>query len=176
VLDSKLRANPYFKEDATRFLYPSSKCAKAHLQLMAEVAGLSPAWLNECLVRTADSPRMRLRYCSKCKSPTPPDGFALHFHGGPVDALSPLPGDSTCHRNSSISDSWLCAPNWQLGQGHEGEVVRALVWAGPERAEETVATLSSKIPPSEFEHIIQSSPNLPAWMIESMSGQTQHAT
>jgi hypothetical protein len=81
VLDSKMRANPYFKEDATRFLYPNSDCARAHLQLMAELAGLSPAWLSECLVRTANSPRLRLRYCSKCKTPTPPDGFALHFHG-----------------------------------------------------------------------------------------------
>jgi hypothetical protein len=82
VLDSKMRANPYFKEDATRFLYPGSEAARAHLQLMAELAGLSPAWLNECLVRTANSPRLRLRYCSKCKTPTPADGFSLDFNGG----------------------------------------------------------------------------------------------
>jgi hypothetical protein len=67
------------------------------------------------------------------------------------------------------------APKWQLGQGNGGEIVRALFWAGPERIEEAVATLSSKIPASEFEHIIQSSPNLPSWMIESMNDQTQHA-
>jgi hypothetical protein len=67
------------------------------------------------------------------------------------------------------------APNWQLGEGHEGEVVRALVWAGRERAKETVATLSSKIPLSEFEHVIQTSPNLPPWMIESLGSHTQHA-
>lgn len=67
------------------------------------------------------------------------------------------------------------APNWQLRQGHEGEVVRALVWAGRERAKETVSTLSSKIPPSEFAHIIESSPNLPSWLIASINDQTQHA-
>jgi hypothetical protein len=82
VLDSKMRANPYFKEDATRFLYPSSECARGHLHLMAELAGLSPAWLEECLVRTADSPRLRLRCCVRCKTPTPSDGFALDFRGG----------------------------------------------------------------------------------------------
>lgn len=65
------------------------------------------------------------------------------------------------------------APSWQLGQGHGGEIVRALFWAGPERVEETVATLSSKIPPSEFAHIIQSISNLPSWMITTMA---QHAT
>jgi hypothetical protein len=63
VLDSKLRANPYFKEDATRFLYPSSECARAHLGLIAQLAGLSPAWLNECRGRTANSPRLKLRHC-----------------------------------------------------------------------------------------------------------------
>jgi hypothetical protein len=61
VQDSKLRAAPYFKEDATRFLYPSSDPARAHLELMATLAGMSPAWLNECLVRTANSPRPEIR-------------------------------------------------------------------------------------------------------------------
>jgi Family of unknown function (DUF6088) len=67
------------------------------------------------------------------------------------------------------------APKWQLGQGHGGEIVRALFWAGRERAKETVEILSSKIPPSEFAHIIQSSSNLPSWMIDSMNRQAQHA-
>ena len=76
VLDYQLRANPYFKEDATRFLYPSSECARAHLQLVGILAGLSPAWLEECLTRIANSPKLKLRNCINCKSPTPPDGFA----------------------------------------------------------------------------------------------------
>jgi hypothetical protein len=76
VMDSKLRSNPYFRGDATRFLYPRSECARGHLHLMAELAGLKPAWLEECLVRNANSPPIKLRNCINCKSPTPPDGFA----------------------------------------------------------------------------------------------------
>lgn len=67
------------------------------------------------------------------------------------------------------------APHWQLGQGHEGEVVRALVWAGPERAKETLANLSFKMPHSELKHIVQNGPNLPSWMIQSMRQQMQYA-
>jgi hypothetical protein len=67
------------------------------------------------------------------------------------------------------------APNWQLGQGHEGEVVRALVWAGRERAKETLASLSYKVPHAELEHIVQNGPNLPSWMAQSMSQQLQYA-
>jgi len=59
VLDSKLRADPYFKEDATRFLYPRSECARAHLQLIAEslwcwktaaarLAGLRGSFARNC--------------------------------------------------------------------------------------------------------------------------------
>jgi hypothetical protein len=61
VQDSKLGAAPYFKEDATRFLYPSSEPARAHLELVATLAGMSPAWLSECLVRTANSPGPQIR-------------------------------------------------------------------------------------------------------------------
>jgi hypothetical protein len=67
------------------------------------------------------------------------------------------------------------APNWQLRRGQAGEVLRAMAWAGRERAEETAATLSSKIPLSEFAQIIQSGSNLPSWVIAPMSNQTQHA-
>jgi hypothetical protein len=35
---------------------------------VSELAGLSPAWLNECLVRTANSPRLKLLNCIKCKA------------------------------------------------------------------------------------------------------------
>jgi hypothetical protein len=65
------------------------------------------------------------------------------------------------------------APTWQLGQGHEGEVVRALIWAGRENVKETLASLSYKVPHSELEHIVQNGSNLPSWMIQSMSQQIQ---
>lgn len=67
------------------------------------------------------------------------------------------------------------APNWQLRPGHEGEIIRALAWAGPERARETFATLSSKVQPSQFVNIVQNGLNLPSWMIASVSEQRQYA-
>ena len=77
VLDSKLR-DRYAREDAAKFLFPRSEYARAHLHLMASLAGLSPAWLNKGLARTANSPVPQFRHCRKCKSPTLPDDFALH--------------------------------------------------------------------------------------------------
>jgi hypothetical protein len=93
----------------------------------------------------------------------------------PVRPIYLTSGKSRNLRLGKLNVELKHAPNWQLGQGHLGEVVRALVWAGRERAKETVATLASKMPSSEFEYIIQNSPNLPSWMIASMSDQTQHA-
>jgi hypothetical protein len=46
VLDSRLQADCH-RQDAAQFLYPQSEAAREHLRRMAELAGLSPAWLNE---------------------------------------------------------------------------------------------------------------------------------
>jgi hypothetical protein len=67
------------------------------------------------------------------------------------------------------------APNWQLVKGHEGEVVRALVWAGPKNAKETLMNLSPKVPHAEFEHIVQNGSTLPSWIAESVSQHLQYA-
>jgi len=50
------RKNRYAREDAAKLLYPRSECTRAHLHLLAQLAGLSPAWLDERLVRTANLP------------------------------------------------------------------------------------------------------------------------
>jgi len=63
------------------------------------------------------------------------------------------------------------APSWQLGSGVEGDVVRALVWAGPGKVHETLAALLKKISPSELENIIRHGSRLPAWMVEPLSRQ-----
>jgi len=63
------------------------------------------------------------------------------------------------------------APSWQLGSGVEGDVVRALVWAGPGKVQETLAALLKKISPSELENIVQHGSRLPVWMIEPLSRQ-----
>jgi hypothetical protein len=67
------------------------------------------------------------------------------------------------------------APNWQLGSGIEGDVVRALVWAGPQKAEETLTALSRKVPATELERVVQHGSQLPGWMAESLSRQTRYA-
>lgn len=67
------------------------------------------------------------------------------------------------------------APSWQLGSGVEGEVVRALVWGGPQKAHETLSTLSKKVPAAEFEQIVEHGSSLPGWMAESLSKQAQYA-
>jgi hypothetical protein len=67
------------------------------------------------------------------------------------------------------------APSWQLGSGIEGEVVRALVWGGPGKVHETLATLSKKIPSTELERVVQRGSRLPVWMVEPLSRQTYHA-
>jgi Family of unknown function (DUF6088) len=67
------------------------------------------------------------------------------------------------------------APNWQLGPGIEGEVVRALVWAGPSKVNETLTTLSRKVPHAEIERVVQNGSRLPLWMVQPMSRQKQYA-
>jgi hypothetical protein len=67
------------------------------------------------------------------------------------------------------------APGWQLGSGIEGEVVRALVWAGPSKIHETLRTLSKKVPSTELERVVQHGSRLPVWMVEPLSRQTHHA-
>ena len=61
VLDSKLRFR-YYRDDATRFLYPRSEPAREHLELVARLAGMTPKWLNERLVRIENSPRLKARH------------------------------------------------------------------------------------------------------------------
>lgn len=66
------------------------------------------------------------------------------------------------------------APSWQLGSGVEGDVVRALVWAGPDNVQETLAVLLKKISPSDVENIVQHGSRLPVWMVEPL-GRQLHA-
>jgi hypothetical protein len=86
VLDSRLQADCH-RQDAAQFLYPQSDPAREHLRRMAELAGLSPAWLNECLIRCANltplqtSKCLKTRKCLKCKTVLPSSDFALRYDG-----------------------------------------------------------------------------------------------
>lgn len=63
------------------------------------------------------------------------------------------------------------APTWQLifPERAAGEVVRALVWMGPEKAGEAIRMLRKKLPPSELKEVVSARSRLPTWMAKEVS-------
>jgi len=63
------------------------------------------------------------------------------------------------------------APGWQLVLPRRvaGAAVRALSWAGPERAPEVVAALKGKLSSSEVEELVTVRSRLPTWMAAQVS-------
>lgn len=60
---------------------------------------------------------------------------------------------------------------WQtkLGNRAAGMAIRAVAWAGSERASETLSTLKNKLPSPEWEAIMSSRAILPGWMAKAVS-------
>jgi hypothetical protein len=114
VLDSKMLANPYFKEDATRFLYPSSECARADLRMIAELAGLSPAWLNECLVRTAKLTEAEASELREVRVSDTAGWLRAPFPRRSVTTLPPMPRGNT-------GPPKMQSP-WQRGAPSQGSI------------------------------------------------------
>ena len=57
------------------------------------------------------------------------------------------------------------APKWQFeAPGEAGCVVRALAWAGPERAAEIVGILKGRLPASEMAAVASHRARMPVWM------------
>ncbi|MFG1343318.1 DUF6088 family protein [Xanthobacter autotrophicus DSM 431] len=67
------------------------------------------------------------------------------------------------------------APRWQLALAHEsaGEVVRALAWLGPEKAEAALKTLKPKLSPATFNELVAIAPQLPTWLARGV-GKVAH--
>ncbi len=67
------------------------------------------------------------------------------------------------------------APRWQLAMPHRpaGQVVRALAWLGPEKAEAALHTLKRKLPPSVFCELVAVAPQFPTWLARSV-GKVAH--
>ncbi len=63
------------------------------------------------------------------------------------------------------------APRWQLALAGRpaGEVVRALAWLGPEKAEAAMRQLRRKLPPSELHELAAAAPQLPTWLARTVS-------
>jgi hypothetical protein len=62
------------------------------------------------------------------------------------------------------------APRWQFALANRpaGEVVRALAWLGPGRAEAALKTLKRKMPPGSFGELVAAAPQLPTWLAQSV--------
>lgn len=57
------------------------------------------------------------------------------------------------------------APEWQFeAPGEAGCVIRALAWAGPERAAEIVGILKRRLPAAEMAAVASHRARLPSWM------------
>lgn len=69
------------------------------------------------------------------------------------------------------------APPWQLIMAHRvaGAAVRALSWAGPERAHEVVITLKVKLSPGDVRELLGVRSRLPTWMAREVSALAMHA-
>ena len=68
------------------------------------------------------------------------------------------------------------APSWQLTLAKEpaGEIVRALVWAGPERAQEVLKEIERKVPRSELQKLNQHVSMFPSWLIRVLCRSDNH--
>ena len=62
-------------------------------------------------------------------------------------------------------------PAWQLVLAKEpaGEIVRALVWAGPERVHTVLKELEGKIPRAEILKVGQQVSRFPGWLASALS-------
>jgi len=69
------------------------------------------------------------------------------------------------------------APAWQLVLAHRvaGAAVRALSWAGPERARDVVTVLKSRLSPVDVRELLAARSRLPTWMAREVSALTSHA-
>ena len=68
------------------------------------------------------------------------------------------------------------APPWQLllGESSGGAVLRALVWLGPEQAEEVMPQVHEMISTNEWEALAAVRSELPGWLAKTVS-QVNHA-
>ena len=68
-------------------------------------------------------------------------------------------------------------PAWQLTLAKEpaGEIIRALAWAGPEKVNQALKEIETKVPRFEFQRISQQSALLPLWMATALSQTANYA-
>ncbi len=63
------------------------------------------------------------------------------------------------------------APHWMLRHvgRQSGEVIRALAWAGPQRAQEALMKIKPRLSEEAREELVQSRASLPGWLAKTIS-------
>jgi hypothetical protein len=68
------------------------------------------------------------------------------------------------------------APAWQLVLAGRpaGEILRALAWLGPSKAEGALRTLRRTLPASDLQALAKAAPLLPTWLAQQVSQSFVH--
>ncbi len=95
----------------------------------------------------------------------------------PVRSVYLTSGPSRTLRLGRQSVEMRHAPAWQLVLAGRpaGEILRALAWLGPTKAEGALLTLRRTLPASDLQALAKAAPRLPTWLAQQVSQSFAHA-
>jgi hypothetical protein len=94
----------------------------------------------------------------------------------PVRSVYLTSGPSRTLRLGRQSVEMRHAPAWQLVLAGRpaGEILRALAWLGPSKAEGAMLTLRRTLPASDLQALAKAAPLLPTWLAQQVSQSFAH--
>jgi hypothetical protein len=94
----------------------------------------------------------------------------------PVRSVYLTSGPSRTLRLGRQSVEMRHAPAWQLVLAGRpaGEILRALAWLGPSKAEGALVTLRRTLPASDLQALAKAAPLLPTWLAQQVSQSFAH--
>ena len=94
----------------------------------------------------------------------------------PVRSVYLTSGPSRTLRLGRQSVEMRHAPAWQLVLAGRpaGEILRALAWLGPSKAEGALLTLRRTLPASDLQALAKAAPLLPTWLAQQVSQPFAH--
>ena len=94
----------------------------------------------------------------------------------PVRSVYLTSGPSRTLRLGRQSVEMRHAPAWQLVLAGRpaGEILRALAWLGPSKAEGALVTLRRTLPASDLQALAKAAPLLPSWLAQQVSQPFAH--
>ena len=94
----------------------------------------------------------------------------------PVRSVYLTSGPSRTLRLGGQSVEMRHAPAWQLVLAGRpaGEILRALAWLGPSKAEGALLTLRRTLPASDLQALAKAAPLLPTWLAQQVSQSFAH--